>query len=100
MGLVDLIGCLDWLTPTATFIQDYFNGPTSHFGIPAYAGWISSDIKRILRRRGVQVWGLMYNVNGNMLMFSVRNSQAKYAYYILEQEGVPILYAPRKVICD
>ena len=94
---LNILCAFDWLTPMAAFVQDALNGPACHFGIPASAGWISGDIKRILQRRGVQVWGLMYNVSGDILMFSVRKSQVKWAYDILEKEGVPVLYTPRAV---
>lgn len=89
------IGCaFDWISPTLTFMQDFFYGPTSDFGIPADAGWSRAELKPLLNRYGVRVWGVMYNLNGNLLMFTVRRSQAKWAYYRLQQEGVPILYAP------
>lgn len=93
------IGCaFDWITPTAAFIQDFFSGPVSDFGIPANVGWDRKDIKRLLTKHGVSVWGLMYNLSGEMLMFTVRKPQAKWAYYLLRREGVPILYAPTEVV--
>lgn len=93
------IGCaFDWITPTTAFIQDLFNGPVSDFGIPANVGWDRHKIKRLLTKHGVRVWGLMYNLNGEMLMFTVRKPQAKWAYYLLQREGVPILYAPAEVV--
>ena len=91
-------GAFDWITPTVAFFQDFFNGPASDFGIPANAGWSRGEIKRLLKKYGVRVWGLMYNVSGDMLMFTVPKTQAKWAYYLLLREGVPILYAPADVI--
>jgi hypothetical protein len=95
------IGCaFDWITPTAAFVEDFFNGPTqiSDFGIPANAGWDRADIKRLLTTRGVKVWGLMYNTTGDTMMFTVRKSQAKWTYYLLQREGIPVLYAPAEVV--
>jgi len=93
------IGCaFDWITPTVAFVQDFFNGPVSDFGISPHAGWGCSDIQHLLNRNGVRVWGLMYNVSGDMLMFTVPKTQAKWAYYLLQREGTPILYAPADVI--
>lgn len=93
------IGCaFDWITPTVAFVEDLFNGPASNFGIPANAGWDRKDIKRLLTEHGVRVWGLMYNLSGEMLMFTVKKPQAKWAYYLLQREGVPILYAPAEVV--
>ena len=93
------VGCaFDWITPTLAFIQDFLNGPVSHFGISAYIGWDRSDIKRLLKSYGVRVWGLMYNFSGDMLMFTVPKTQARWAYYLLQREGVPILYAPKEAV--
>ena len=89
------IGCaFDWITPTVAFVQDFFNGPVSNFGISPHAGWGCSDIKHLLNRNGVRVWGLMYNVDGDMLMFTVPKTQTKWAHYLLQREGIPLLYAP------
>jgi hypothetical protein len=92
--LLALGGSFDWITPTLAFIQDFFNGPVADFGIPAGLGWDRGDIKRLLKRHRLGVWGLMYNVSGDMLMFSVRAGQAGQVYDILRREGVPVLYAP------
>ena len=89
------IGCaFDWITPTVAFVQDFFRGPVSDFGIPPHAGWGCSDIQHLLNRNGVRVWGLMYNVSGDILMFTVPKTQANWAYDLLQQEGIPIFYAP------
>ncbi len=88
----------DWITPSVAFLQDFLNGPVSDFGIPANAGWSSWDIKRLLKKHGVRVWGLMLNTSGDTLMFTVGKAQAKWAYYLLEREGVPIRYAPAEVV--
>jgi hypothetical protein len=87
----------DWITPTWAFVQDFLNRPASHFGIPANSVWGRREIKRLLGRYGVRVWGLMYNSTGDLLMFAVPKSQARWAYHCLEKEGVPILHAPKEV---
>ena len=93
------IGCaFDWITPTVASVQDFFSGPISDFGIPANVGWDRKGIKRLLTKHGVHVWGLVYNLKGEMLMFTVRKPQAKWAYYLLQREGVPVLYAPAEVV--
>lgn len=96
--LLNVGSAFDWITPTVAFVQDFFNGPVSDFGIPGQASWGRGDIKRLLRRHGVRVWGLMYNLSGDMLMFTVPKTQAKWAYYLLQREGVPILYAPAEAV--
>jgi hypothetical protein len=91
------IACaFDWITPALAFAQDFLNGPVADFGIPANAGWSRRDIKRLLSRYGVRVWGLMFS--GDTLMFTVPKSQARWTYYLLEREGVPILYAPAEAV--
>lgn len=87
----------DWITPTWAFFQDFLNGPAADFGIPAHAGYGRAEIKRLLKNHGVRVWGLMLDTGGDMLMFTVPKAQAKWAYYLLTREGVPVLYAPGEV---
>ena len=84
----------DWITPAVAFLKDFIYGPASDFGIPAYAGWRPRDIKRLLRRDDLRVWGFMLNFSGDTLIFTVPKSESQRAYKILQQAGVPILYAP------
>ena len=92
------IGCaLDWITPTVAFIQDFLYGPACDFGIPANLCWGRKEINWLLRQHGVKVWGLMYNFNGDILMFSVHRKQADLTYDLLQWAGIPVLYAPAQV---
>jgi hypothetical protein len=89
------IGCaLDWITPVLSFLQDALWGPVGDFGIPADSGWTRKEIKRLLLNNGVQVWGLLYNFSGDTLLFTVQKRDAELAYYLLQREGIPVLYAP------
>lgn len=93
------IGCaFDWITPTLAFIRDFFSAPVSDFGIPANTGWGRREIRRLLENNGIPVWGLMYNLHGEMLMFSVERRQAELTYCLLQRAGVPILYVPGEVV--
>lgn len=85
---------LDWITPIASILQDIVHGPSCGFGLPADAGFSGRDVERLLRAKGVKVWGLM--VVDNLIIFRVRKAQAGWARYLLEQAKVPILYAPRE----
>jgi hypothetical protein len=96
--LLNIGRAFDWITPASAILQDFLNGPSSHFGIIAQAGWTRAQIREILTSHGVRVWGLMYNLSGDMLMFAVPKTQGKWAYYLLKREGVPILYAPAEVV--
>jgi hypothetical protein len=89
------VGCaLDWITPTVAFIHDFFFGPVSDFGIPTNPFWSRREIKRLLHGHGVHVWGLMYNFEGDVLLFTVHRRQADLTFYLLRSAGVPIVYAP------
>jgi hypothetical protein len=96
-NFLTITSVFDWITPTVAYIQDLLYGPASDFGIPAHAGWRRRDIKRLLNKHGIRVWGLMLNLYGDMVMFTVPKAQAEGTYSLLKREGVPILYAPAEV---
>ena len=89
------IGCsFDWITPLIAFIQDLFSGPVSDFGIPVNSYWGRREIMQLLEYYQVHVWGIMFNFTGEIMLFTVQRKQAALTYYLLQQEGIPILYAP------
>jgi hypothetical protein len=84
----------DLITPLMAFMQDIVNGSPAHFGISPYAGLPFRKIRRLLNSHGVKVWGLMLSTDAQVVMFTVHKSQARWAYHLLQREGIPILYAP------
>jgi hypothetical protein len=90
----------DLITPLAAFIQDVANGSPAHFGISPYTGLRFRHIRRLLKRHGVKVWGLMLSPDAQTVMFTVHRSQARWTYYLLQREGIPILYAPEAAVRD
>lgn len=92
MSWWDVACAFDWITPAKAFVDDARFGPPADFGVPALAGWSKGDIKRLLSRYGVCVWGLMYS--GDILMFAVPKTQARWARWLLQREGVPLQYVP------
>ena len=96
--LLEIGSAWNWITPGIAFLQDLLNGPGSHFGIPVNAGWDKDDIRELLTRHGVRIWGLMPNLSCDMLMFAVPKNQARWAYYLLKLRAVPVLYAPADVV--
>ncbi len=78
----------DWITPVAAYAQDFLYGPSHTFLIPHGIGWSGYEIARLLNRHGIQTWGLM--IVGDTLMVSVRQTQARWAQYLLQREGIPI----------
>lgn len=79
----------DWISPLLGLIQDFTNGPRHTFYVARACGLSVNQIKGLLRRQGVKVWGDM--IIDDMIVFSVRQPQARWADYILRREGVPIL---------
>lgn len=97
MNLLD-IGCgFDWISPTIALTQDFLNGPHCHFGVAVDSGWNRGDIRRLFKQNGVKVWGLIYNLDNTMLMLTVPKPQAKFAYALLREQGIAVLYAPAEV---
>ena len=77
----------DWISPILSVAGDVANGGGHTFLIPQDCGWTGMEIANLLRRKGVQTWGHMI-VNGTF-MITVRQTQAEYARYLLEHEGLP-----------
>jgi len=84
----------NWFTPLFAFFLDFLFGSACDFGIIAHAGWDRVDIKYLLRSNDIGVWGMMYNYEGDILMFTVRTKDAEFAYDLLASVGVPIEYSP------
>lgn len=79
----------DWISPLASILGDMMNGPSHTFLVPYRASPLSGrEISWMLGKRGVRSWG--YMVVTGTLMFNVRQSQARWAQHLLEQEGIPI----------
>lgn len=79
----------DWISPLVAIIQDFTNGPRHDFYVDLYAGWSVKDIKRLLNRHGVKVWGDM--IADDTIIFSVRQPQARWAQIVLMRNEVPII---------
>jgi hypothetical protein len=86
-------GC-DWITPLYVILRDAYTGSVTHFGVYAHGGFDRGAIRRLLSTNGVESWGYIYNVAGDLIMFSVRDEQATRAAQVLEREGVPVLGGP------
>jgi len=92
--ILNIACALDWLTPIIAFLQDLMYGPISDFGIMANVVWGRNEIKKLLAEHGVRVWGVMYNFEGDILLFTVEEYQTNRVYNILRREGLPIVYSP------
>lgn len=82
----------DWISPLSAIFEDATNGPAQHFYISREVGYSVKDLTRLLEGFGVHVWGDM--IIDDMIVFTVREAQARYAVYLLRRAGVPLLNAP------
>jgi hypothetical protein len=82
-NLLNIGSAFDWITPLWAFIQDFFSGPVADFGIPARAGWSRGEVRRYLNSHGIRVWGLMYDLCGEVLMFTVNKKDAEFVNYLM-----------------
>jgi hypothetical protein len=90
--LLKVVACFDWISPTASVVQNIANGPSHTFLIPQDCGWSGGQIVNLLRDRGVQTWGHMV-VNGHY-MITVRQTQAAYASHLLQRAGLALGAGP------
>ena len=87
--LLEIGSWFDWISPALAQVQDIANGPSHTFLIPQASGWSGREISRMLREHGVKHWGMM--IVNHTLMLSVRQKQARWADYLLQRSGIPLL---------
>jgi hypothetical protein len=92
--LLNIGSAFNWVSPLFAFFLDIFFGSACDFGVVAHAGWDRLDIQYLLKSNDVDVWGMMYNYDGDILMFTVRDIDAEFTYDLLASVGVPIEYSP------
>lgn len=90
----NMIAACDWITPLYAIIRDVAHGSAVHFGVDAYGGFDRGAIRQLLSTNDIESWGYLYNVAGDLIMFSVPEAQAQAAYDVMVLGGVPVLYAP------
>jgi hypothetical protein len=88
-AILEALCVFDWISPLVGFLQDMMFGPAHTFLIPEECGWSGHQIKQMLTGHGIRVWGLMFH--GHTLLLSVRNTQARWAEYLLTHHGIPLL---------
>ena len=91
-SMLEFGASFDWITPGIALLQCVLNGGSAEFGIKAYSGWGKRDVRNLLRSYGIKPWGVMYNINGNTLMFSVRKELYGDVADIIEYHRVPLDY--------
>lgn len=84
----------DWITPVATFAQDYYNRPAVGYNVPVACGWSAYAIRNLLTSKGIKLWGL--TIYGDLILFRVRKAQARWAQQLMAQAGIPYQGGVRK----
>lgn len=92
--ILNVVCAWDWITPLYVILRDAYTGSVTHFGVYAYGGFDRGAIRRLLSKNGIESWGYIYNVDGDLIMFSVREEQAAAADEVLKRGGVPVLGGP------
>ena len=91
--LLSIGSTFDWITPLSAWVQDVAHGGDYTFLIPWDATSLSgAEIRRLLRRHGIEAWGLM--IVDDTLMVSVPKGQAALACALLDEAGVPYAAPP------
>ena len=90
--LVSIGSTFDWITPAAAYVQDLIRGPSFTFMVPHPCAWSGREIAHLLKRHGIRSWGLM--IVKNILLITVSEHQARWASYLLQREGIPMLQGP------
>ena len=82
----------DWISPLSGIIQDFTNGPHFRFYVDRNTEWSVNAIKGLLADYGIHVWGDL--IAKDMIIFTVRQNQAQWVYYLLHKAGIPVLNVP------
>lgn len=92
MSLLEILSCFDWISPTIAATEHIRRGPLSGhtFYIDLESGWTGAQCERILKERGVSIYGRCI-ANGDAF-FTVSKKQAEWAEYLLLKAGAPLKY--------
>ena len=93
MNVLELLACFDWITPLLTVARsaargDPLNVRSWAFFVPLESAWTGAELKALLRRHGIRMWGLM--ACRGEIFFLVSRDQAEWAEYVLLRHGVPL----------
>ena len=94
----ELLSTFDWITPAIGFFEDIINDPTLFqsnswtFFIPydqsLESGWNALGVQNLMKQHGIKTWGSQ--ITGGEFFFSVKQEQAQWAEYLLNQYSVPL----------
>jgi hypothetical protein len=78
----------DWISPTLAIANDLARGPGHTFIIPHDCGWSAYEVRDLLRKFGIETWGLM--IITGYITISVPKNRAGWAQTILGKHGIPV----------
>ena len=94
----ELLSIMDWITPAKGFVEDIINDPTLlqsnswTFFIPydqsLESGWNARGVQKLMKQHGIKTWGSQ--ITGGEFFFSVKQEQAQWAEYLLNQNSIPL----------
>jgi hypothetical protein len=86
--ILEVGSCFDWISPVYAMAQDLAHHG-GHSLVMDCSGWAPTEIERVLRRAGIETWGLM--ADRAEVYLSCPKEQAARATYILQRAGIEIL---------
>jgi len=89
VNLLDLLCCWDLVTPGKALVDDMINGPATVLGVDERSGLDRRDIANILKRNGIDCWGVVFTRSG--ITVSVRDRDAGRAERVLRDHGARML---------
>ena len=90
MDPLEFLSTFDWISPLIALTETAIHGHGWTFYVDLDSGWTGAQCERLLRRKGVKVYGRC--VAKGDAFFQVPKKQAEYAEYLLLQAGAPLKY--------
>lgn len=83
---------LDWFERVGELARWLIGIRSWRFAVPRACGYSGEDIERLLRSKGVSLWGRSFN--RQHLFFRVKLRQANWTEYLLWHNGIPVTSKP------
>ena len=87
--LIDIVSLRNMFVPVTSFFEDLVRGPSVYFIVNTYAGHTLRQVRHMLEREGIHVWGDMYD--GQVFFFSVEEADRDRAVQILLDNEVGLI---------
>ena len=98
-ALLEFLSWFDWMRPIKAYIDDWRFGPSATFALVWPTHMSGHEINKALAQYGIKSWGWMvvrpFRSEETYMMFSVKEQQARWTFYLLQQWQLPIAYLPK-----